>query len=371
MKSFVRSIVLWCACTFISLLFPINKRSVFFRAHNGLLYACNPKAISEKLHEMDPSVRIIWSFKNPEKVRDCPDYVKRVKKNTLREYLALFTSKICVFNCGIVLPKKRKGQVYIDTWHGDRAFKTVAVFSDGKSLLSDAYEKIDVVLSGSDYADMVYNSAMKFKGEILHSGSPRNDVFFRDSSDRLEKVRRTLNIGEFDRVLTFAPTFRGAGDGVAELDFPTLLDKLEAKTGKKWCVLVRQHYKVKVSDNWNRDRRIVNASGYPEMQDILLASDVVISDYSSLVGDYVLLNRPVFLYVPDLEEYKSGRGLYFDIEKSPFWYARSEAELFEKIIDVDAESAKKNCHDILDFYGHVCEKGNASEQVCSWILDRV
>jgi CDP-glycerol glycerophosphotransferase len=194
-------------------------------------------------------------------------------------------------------------------------------------------------------------------------------MFFCDSSTRLENVRKKLNI-ETDCVLTFAPTFRGVCDGVAELNFPVLLDQLEAKTGKTWCALIRQHYKVKVSENWNRDRRIINASSYPEMQDILFASDIVISDYSSLVGDYVLLNRPVFLYVPDLEEYKSGRGLYFDIEKSPFWYARSEAELFEKILNVDAESARKNCRDILDFYGHVCEKGNASEQVCQWILGR-
>lgn len=369
LKLYLKSLALRLVCGAVSVCFPLKKKKVFFKSYHGLRYACNPRFISEKLHEMAPDYDIVWSFKEPQKIDDFPGYARSVKAGSLSECVEMFTAKVCIFNAGIVLPCKRKGQFFLDTWHGDRAFKRVDESADGKAALSDAYRIMDVVLSGSDYADKVYHDAMKFKGEIMHCGTPRNDMFFCDSSARLENVRKKLNINA-DCVLTFAPTFRGICDGVAELDFPVLLDQLEAKTGKTWCVLIRQHYKVKVSDNWNRDSRIINASSYPEMQDILLASDIVISDYSSLVGDYVLLNRPVFLYVPDLEEYKSGRGLYFDIEKSPFWYARSEAELFEKILNVDAESARKNCHDILDFYGHVCEKGDSSEQVCRWILGR-
>ena len=122
---------------------------------------------------------------------------------------------------------------------------------------------------------------------------------------------------------------------------------------------------------WKADSRIVDASKYPEMQDLLLISDVVISDYSSLVGDYVLLNRPVVLYVPDLDNYKSSRGLNFDVEKSPFKYAKNAKDLFQTIIDFKESDAPENCKQILDFYGHVCENGTASEQACQWILDRV
>ena len=370
MKKRMKLFVLRIICLAVSVLFPLKKKKVFFKAYHGLRYACNPRFISEKLHEMAPDYEIVWSFKDSSKIDDFPGYARMVKSGGLRECIEMFTSKVCIFNAGIIIPCKRKGQFFLDTWHGDRAFKKVDESADGKNTLADAYRIMDVVLSGSDYADNVYHDAMKFSGEILHCGTPRNDVFFGDSSARLQNVRKKLNIAA-DCVLTFAPTFRGICNGVAELNFSNLLDKLETKTGKTWNVLVRQHYKVKVSDGWNKDCRIINASRYPEMQDILLASDIVISDYSSLVGDFVLLNRPVFLYVPDLEEYKAGRGLYFDIEKSPFWYARTETELFEKIINVDENLVKKNCRDILDFYGHVCENGNASEQVCRWILSKV
>lgn len=370
MKFYLKKIVLCLACFFFSLFFKLKPKKVFFRAYNGLRYACNPRAISEKLHELAPEYDIVWCFRTPEKIEDFPDYARFVKKGSFAELFEMFTSKICVLNAGIVLPCKRRGQFFLDTWHGDRAFKKVNLSADGKSSLVDAYRIIDVVLSGSDYADKVYDDAMKFKGEILHCGSPRNDIFFEDVTERVKCIRNKLQIENFDCVLTFAPTFRGVCSGVDDLDFSKLLDLLQEKTGKRWCALSRQHYKVKISDNWSKDPRIINASSYPEMQDILLVSDIVVSDYSSLVGDYVLLNRPVILYVPDLEEYKSGRGLYFDIEQSPFVYATNEEDLFKKVLDVPSMNVIQNCKDILDFYGHVCENGTASEQACKWIMSR-
>lgn len=370
MKLFLKNVVLRFSCKFIAFFFKLNSKKVFFRAYNGLRYACNPRAISEKLHEMAPDYEIVWCFRNPEMIEDFPSYARFVKKGGFAELFEMFTSKFCVLNAGAILPCKRKGQYFLDTWHGDRAFKKVDISADGKTCLADAYRIIDVVLSGSDYADKVYHDAMKFNGEILHCGSPRNDVFFSCQPELAKSIRNKLHIETFDCVLTFAPTFRGSCGGVDNLNFSELLDLLQKLTGKTWCALSRQHYKVKVNDCWSKDPRIVNASSYPEMQDILLVSDVVISDYSSLVGDFVLLNRPVVLYVPDLEEYKEGRGLYFDIEKSPFVYATDERELFEKVLEVSKKDASDNCRDILNFYGHVCENGTASEQTCNWILNK-
>lgn len=371
MKRFLKNLTFRFFCLFFSFFCKLNNKKVFFRAYNGLRYACNPRAISEKLHELAPDYDIVWCLRNPEGIEDFPDYARFVKKGSFAELYEMFTSKFCVFNAGIVLPCKRKGQLFMDTWHGDRAFKRVDISSDGKTNIADAYRIIDVVLSGSDYADKVYDDAMKFKGEILHCGSPRNDILFGNRAERIRNIRNKLHIEGFDCVLTFAPTFRGECNGVDNLNFSVLLDRLQEKTGKRWCALSRQHYKVKISDSWSKDPRIVNASSYPEMQDILLVSDIVISDYSSLVGDYVLLNRPVILYVPDLEEYKSGRGLYFDLEQSPFAYAVNESELFEKILNAVSADASQNCKDILDFYGHVCEDGSASEQACRWIMGKV
>lgn len=371
MKRKLKNIFLKTACAFFSILYKLDNKKVLFRAYNGLRYNCNPRAISEKLHEIAPDMKIVWCLKNPEQIKDVPSYVQIVRKGTFAEFRELFTAKFWVFNAGIVIPHKRKGQLYMDTWHGDRAFKRVDISADGSTSLADSYKHADVILSGSDYGDKVIRTAMKHDGEILHCGSPRNDIFFKDYSKLAMDTRKALHLEQFDRLVTYAPTFRGKDSGMEPIDFSSLIERLEKRDGKKWGVLIRQHYKVKPDESWSKDSRIVDASSYPEMQDILLISDVVISDYSSLVGDYVLLGKPTVLYVPDLDEYKSGRGLYFDIEKSPFKFAQTANELFDIIEQMDENTAKENCKAVLDFYGHVCEKGNASELAAKWILGRV
>lgn len=362
--------ILFNLIRFIFSIFPLEKNKVFFKAYHGLRYTCNPKAISEKLHEIAPEMKIVWSFNHPEQIDDLPPYVLRVKKNSIQEFFHLFTAKFWVMNAGCMIPKKRKGQFFLDTWHGDRAFKRVDISSDGSSALADAYKNADIVLSGSDYGDRVIRDAMDYSGEILRCGSPRNDLFFVENKKLISDVKKRLSLNLDANILMFAPTFRGKGEGVESLHFSQLLDALEKRDGKPWRCLIRQHYKVLLQEKWSEDSRIQDVSTYSEMQELLLISDVVISDYSSLVGDFALLSRPIVLYVPDLEAYKSGKGLYFDLEKSPYILAKNETELFNKIVGFNFKDAAKNCKEILNFYGNVVEKGNASEQAVKWILEK-
>ena len=349
-------------------LFPLQK-AVFFKAYNGNRYACNPRAISEYLHAVHPEIKIIWCFKDEKK--DIPDYIKTVKKNTLKELFALWTSKIWVFNAGIILSKKRKGQCFIDTWHGDRAFKCVETSSDKTGKLADAYKLADTLLVGSDYGEMVAKKAMQFQGQLLRIGSPRNDLFFKENKNFAKKIKENLGLSKYEKLLLFAPTFRNAEDDAGELRLSELLDKLEQRDFLKWGALMRSHYKVRKENKAFSDERIKDVSDYEEIQHLLLVSDIVISDYSSLVGDFCLLKRPVFLYVPDLETYRNGRGLYFDLEKSPFFYAKTEAELFELILKTTETEAKTNAENILKFYGNVREDGSASKQVAELIWEKL
>lgn len=369
MNRFLKNFI-WSFARIIFSLCPLDKNKVFFNAYNGLRYACNPKAISEKLHEMAPEVKIVWSFNHPDQIEDLPPYILSVKKNSLQEFYHIFTAKFWVMNAGSMIPKKRKGQFFMDTWHGDRAFKHVEISTDGSSSLAEAYKNVDVVLSGSDYGDRVIRGAMRYKGEILRCGSPRNDLFFKNNEKEIADIKKKLNLSLSAKIIIFAPTFRGHGDGVEPLNFSKLIDALEKRDGHPWLCLIRQHYKVALQKNWTNDTRIIDVSAYSDMQDLLLISDIVISDYSSLVGDYALLSRPIVLYVPDVEEYKAGKGLYFDLEKSPYVLAKNETELFNKIFSFTLERASNNCRDILEFYGNVVENGLASENAVDWILQK-
>lgn len=365
MKRHLKNIAWLLLKCFFSTFFPLKKQ-VYFRAYNGLQYSCNPKAISVLLHSKNPDVRIVWCFSNPESIT-VPDYVCKVKKNSFQDIKALFTSKIWVMNVGMVIPSKRKGQILIDTWHGDRAFKNVSMNVYGTPS-SIAFEKVDYVLSGSDYADKVYHEQLKIKGKILKTGSPRNDIFWENPDSLRLQIKKKLNLDAFDKVLMYAPTFREYKMQEKSLDFAKLIDMLNQRDSAKWCVLIRQHHKAAYDGSWEADDRIFNVSKYPEMQELLILSDMVISDFSSLVGDYVLLKRPVVLYVPDMEKYRAGRGLNFNLEESPFIYAQTEDVLFEKIKNLTEENGKKNCEDILDFYGNVVDDGKAAERVVSFIV---
>ena len=294
MKRTLKNLVISIICKFFSF-FPL-KKSVFFDAYGGL-YACNPRCISELLHKKHPDIKQIWNIKKG--VQGVPPYIQQVKKNSFHYFKALFTSKICIFNSGIIVPCKHKGQIFLDTWHGDRAFKNVSI-TPIREKSSIAYQQIDVVLSGSNYADRIYREQLGFKGKILKTGSPRNDMLFNFTPEQCKKVKKDIGGSSFDSFLLYAPTYRNLDEGKEDLNFSALLDKLEKRDNKKWCCLVRQHYKVKFANSWSKDARIINVSKYPDVNELLLLTDILISDYSSIVGDFVLLKRPMASPSPEI-----------------------------------------------------------------------
>ncbi len=356
------------AC-YYAIFFKIRKKTVVFHAYGGLNYSCNPRAISEALHKLHPEYRIIWCFKNPEKMKEIvPDYVRVIQKGSLAELKACYTASGWVFNRGSSFLFKRKRQFYLDTWHGDRAFKRVGISANGKMSLRKVYHLADAVISGSEYGDEIIRTSMDFSGEILGCGSPRNDLFFHYQKKDIDRIKKEIGVGRDSRVLMYAPTFRDHDESYPLPDFSRIISLLEKKTGEKWCCLWRGHYKNYDKALGNISSKIIDATRYNDMQELLLVTDLLISDYSSSVGDFALLNRSILLYVPDLENYRKTRGLNFKLEDSPYLFAENSEALYRLVEDMDLEAASQNCKAILDFYGTYGENGTASEQAVEWIL---
>lgn len=341
-----------------------------FHAYGGMSYSCNPRAISEALHRLHPEYRILWCFEDIEKMKTIvPDYVQIIQKGSIEEIKTQYTVSGWVFNRGTGFPFKRKGQFYLDTWHGDRAFKVVDILACGEvTLLRRAYRFVDTVTSGSKYGDNVIRNAMKFSGEILKSGSPRNDLFFHYQKSDVMRIKKALGIEPDTRIFMYAPTYRDHNETYPIPDFTRILDTLEKKTQEKWCCLWRGHYFSLHKSLAYSSHKVIDATSYNDMQELLLVTDLLISDYSSSVGDFALLNRSILLYVPDLENYRSTRGLNFKLEDSPYLFAENSEDLYQLVEHLDFESARENCKAILDFYGTYGEKGTASEQAVEWIV---
>ncbi len=358
----------------------VNPRKVVFESFEGRGYNDNPRFVSEKLHELCPEAEIVWIFR-PDTIKtvQAPDYVKRILPLSWSGLREQATARFWVDNfrrtANLYLNTDR--QYYINTWHGDRGFKKVGDDNDKlvKAPVMRMEKNCAMMIAGSEFGANNYRTAFHMKGDILMDGCPRNDMLLRNDPAQAADVRRRLGIAPETGILMYAPTYRddrnreqAAQDPM--LDMPRTLDFLEAHTAKRWVCLCRTHY-LSFGMNVADDPRIIPASDWPEMAELLLVTDMLITDYSSCGADFTLLRRPMFLYQADVGEYlDQSRSFYFPMETSPFLIAHSQEELEKLILETDAAKAREN-GEALDRFFRTTETGHAAEAVCRYIMDRM
>lgn len=350
MKGWIRFFRVWLTRAAMRLLwiFPVRKKQIFFSAYEGKQFACNPRAVFEALCA-DPAFgeySFVWELNDPEKRRLISDArVSFVEHNSFAYFRAVLTSRVLLTNSGVTarLPL-RKSQININTWHGGGAYKRVgyAVKSD---LSSDLYEltvagrQTTWFLSSSGiFTDVMTESVQLPPERFAPTGMPRNDVFFRPEKCRAlrEKVLAFYGLEPDCFLALYAPTYRGAvgEDRLDGLSFDVVRFRaaLEAKFGKKAVVLLRMHY---FHAGAVASEGALSASDYPDMQELLAAADLLMTDYSSSMWDFALTGKPCLLYAPDLGDYDTERGFYTNPETWPGLLCQTEAELLEKIAGYD------------------------------------
>lgn len=374
--------IYFVACLLLPLrLFPIRKNRILFTSLTGgkyMEYSCNPKYIYECLNDKYPKqYQIIWMFAEPHMYRKLisPDIIL-VKHYTIKSFYYLLTSKIVITN-GSYVPwfLFRKKQVIINTWHGGGAYKALNLREDSVGNIIRKRNKIAgkntsvFVTSSNAFTQFVIRGAFGFQGNVLNTGMPRNDFLVRQDTERAEKkVREYFGLKKDDNIVLYAPTYRD-NNTFEKLDTLVVIKELEKQTGKNWICLQRLHrYDVKNEPEEILAQQILDATEYGDMQELLAASDILITDYSSSIWDYSFLYRPCFLYVPDLIYYKSNRGFYVEPEKWHFRYACTQKELIEELKYLEKEEWEERMkmhHSDLES----CETGQASERVVQYIRE--
>lgn len=356
--------------------FPVDRKKVLIMNYYGGGFGDNGKAIALKLHEIAPELKIIWPVKrqNHEKL---PMFCKPVIFRSLKYYYEMATAAVWVDNARkdseIV---KRKNQYYIQTWHGMVALKRIE--KDAQDSLSVGYlddakndsKMADVILSGCGFFTKLCRSAFWYDGEILECGSPRLDVLFNQTEDTKKNVREKLGIPEGKKIILYAPTFRADGNMDCYIhNYEQILAATEEKTNEEWVFAIRLHPNIAGKAGFiTYSEKLINATVYPDLYDIIPICDVVISDYSSLMFDSGLINKPVFLYASDIDAYKADRGFYFEFQDLPFPLAQCEEELIRNLVEFVPEqyqTALSRFNAQIDYY----EKGNAAETVANRILE--
>lgn len=356
--------------------FQCIEKKVIFDSFGGNQYSDSPRAISEQLHELYPDYTIVWALKNDACEYNLPQYVKVVKyrRNRIKFLKEIGTSFCYVtnnpINDGVC---KRTGQLFIQTWHGDRPIKKFLYDVDpNEKIISRIMdnELTDYCIAASDIGEKAYRSAFRYSGQILKIGMPRNDNLIVRNIDRENEVRKQLGIHEDTKVLLYAPTYRDnvKGKQNAVVDLKRILDILQGK-GEKWTVLIRAHVVSAGIEFKTDDPQFIDATQFPDMADLLTITDMLITDYSSCAGDFILTGKATILAAFDIDEYgNSCRELQYDLSEAGYIVASNQDELENIIKRLSPEDYKKNCEKLCRFFG-VTETGHSATDICN-IIDK-
>lgn len=359
-------------------LLPIKKNRVVFSCFYGKGYSGNPKAIADALLRTGKKLDLVWLVKKGQE-DSLPEGIRAVRYDSLRRIHALSTAACWVDNCRKGAPRKRKGQFYLQTWHG-LALKRIEKDAAGK--LDDGYApyamrdsaQIDVIISNCTHMTRVYQSGFWYDGEVAQFGSPRNDPLFLPAAPFREKVSQAFCLPKTQKLVLYGPTFRADHSIDAyRLDADLLLNALHERFGGDWTLLVRLHPAVESlsSQVFRYDgKTVINATAYPDITDLLAASDCVITDYSSLMFDFALTERPCFQFATDLQAYMADRNFYFPLTELPFPRAEDNASLAQNIRTYSEQAQKERWEHFNRDFG-LTEDGRAAERCAHWILDHI
>lgn len=319
----------------VQLRLPLRADRAVFSSHRGRGHGCNPGALEAAFRTFAPHVRTAW-IAQLEHHHTIPAATARLRPGTAGYWTALARSKYLVNNVDFDRRLvKRPGQVMIQTQHGTplkhmgldlRDRPAAADGTDFAELLSGA-DTWDYCLSANRHSTLVWERAFPSSYTTLEYGMPRNDVFQQATSADVARLRASLGVPEGAVAVLYAPTYRDYRRGQRRtLDLERVLRQL----GPRFVVLTRAHHRYGEPLTDAAGGRLIDVSDHPSVESLCLASDALVTDYSSLMFDYAGLDRPIVVHADDWEAYEAARGTYFDLRAfPPGAVARSEDELID------------------------------------------
>ena len=365
---------------------PVRRGKIVFNNFHGKGFGDHQKYIALELLRRKSPVELVWLAEDPQAAAaGMPAGIRVAKYSPLRAIREMSTAQFWCSNQSFdafVLwgLGKRRGQCYIQTFHGSLGIKRIGQDrpTDGsvqlwlKVLMRDA-EMTDFLISNATWeSELVYRSRFFGFGDIKLFGHPRNDVFFSDGAAARHAVRARFGLSDADRIVLYAPTHRPSRRwGMIDGSLVELAGLFSGRFGGTWRFMVRAHPNLANSHGGGQiEAGVADATFYPDIQDLLVAADALISDYSSCMFDFMLTRRPVFVFAPDIADYERDRGFYYPMSETPFPVAKTEAELAENIREFDEAKYREGVEAFLKGKGCV-EDGHATERVCDLIESRL
>ncbi|QXN87707.1 CDP-glycerol glycerophosphotransferase family protein [Tetragenococcus halophilus] len=357
-------------------IFPVRKDVVLFESFNGKLPSDNPYAIYQELVKQTDKANLYWGIKKvhiKEAKQQFPD-LNLVPRFSVKWLWLTTRANFWVFNSR--MPnwlKKNKGTIYIQTWHGTPLKKLGADIQDvampGTS--TEQYKnnfileasRWDYLIAPNEYSEKIFKQAFQFQNNILEIGYPRNDELVNNKNNqKLQDGLKEKIIGKKNgRVILYAPTWRDdyfIKKGSYKFYMPFSLEKMVKCLGQDDTLIIRPHYLVGDSIDIKGYEDRVKVCMDEAINDLYLISDLLITDYSSVMFDFAILQRPMLFYPYDMAHYKEKlRGFYLDYNEVPGPIAEDEEKLYEFIRNFVSQG---------QFSGYDRKKERFEQLFCSW-----
>jgi len=361
---------------------PVKRNRIIFGSYSFTKYACNPRYLTEYLLDNhSDEFELVWIFNKNIPVDDIDPRVKVVRKYSFSYIHALYSSRFFIYNKRNnryeTMYVKKHNQKYIMAWHASLGLKKIefdAIDQLGKCYISHAEDDskmCDLMLSNSTYYSKQIPNTFRYRGEILEHCIPRNDIFYNKAYIQKcrDEIRDQYSMSSKDILVIYAPTFRyDSNVNIYKLDWERICLNIKLKHKCDVKVLVKLHPNIahiKEIEEIIDYNNVYNVSKVNEIAPLLFASDIVITDYSSIMFDCAILNKQCLLYTPDHKTYD--RGFCWTLESLPFPIAYSEDELIINIRDFSKEIYDKNIKEFKNTIWGLEEDGKACERLYNWI----
>lgn len=347
----------------LDVVIPTQKNFIVFTSFSGRQYSDSPRALYESFKKDSnfSNFKLVWFFNDP---KQFPEVEDAIKLGSIKYYYYLFKSKYWIANSSIerLIPINSKKHVYINTWHGIPLKQLGPDEPNLSFLVREWYKNVefDILTCSSEYDYKIFKHIFPSAKKIVTTDIPRNEFLIQKNKQAngiKKELVSELNLDSKKPILLYAPTFRE----FKESNQKHLSPFMDGKISSKFNVLFRGHYFT----TFNSFESIKNVSDYSDLDKLLIACDLLVTDYSSIVLDYSLLKKSALLYMYDWEKYRKYRGFYVDPSTLSLPIAINEEELKTKLLEFP-NRFKNNTLDLKNKY-HT--GSNSIEYLTKFILN--
>jgi CDP-glycerol glycerophosphotransferase len=348
---------------FLGVIIKTDDKLILFNGH-GRKYNDSPRAIYEYIIENKKyqDYKFVWALDEPEKY-DIPHSTK-VKMDTLKYFVTALKAKYWVSCVNIErgLHFKKKQTIYLNTWHGI-PLKLIGNAVSGRKDFD--FSSIDIFCYAGEYEKEIYIRDFNVsESNLFLSGLPRNDELYNVSKEKIENLKKALNIPRGKKVILYAPTWRDSTDNGKSytIEPPIDMEFLQKELEDDYVLLLRTHAYTNRIMGVEFNNFVRNFTDYPEINDLLITADILISDYSATIFDYSILEKPIICFGYDYEQYSNDRGFYIDLVKElPSGVIKTQEEVVRKIKTMDYH---KECQKTAQFKEKYLEVGGNATEMC-------